>query len=259
MVVEFETFPDLFGFAAFPFCLHAIMIFLLCMMYAISLLFPVILPMFAVMKRTCRYCVLARYVIRSRLCCGSPSHTGTFGRERGRSLEGDFLVLARFFIRSSLCCGSHWHTGTFGRGRGRSLEGDFLVLARFFIRSCLCCSSPSHAGTFGRGRGRSLEGEFLALYVLLALSIIYTCLPGFFLRPAGTRRQPSSFIRAWDRLGNVLNSIPPHSSNCYPFLTPSLRFPSPRVPTSFIPGIPFLIPHAHKSSAPVNDRGHISD
>ena len=68
------------------------MIFLLCMMSAISLLFPVILPMFAVIKRTCRYCVLARFFIRSRLCCGSPSHTGTFGRERGRSLEGDFLA-----------------------------------------------------------------------------------------------------------------------------------------------------------------------
>ena len=89
MVVEFETFSDLFGFGAFPFCLctHAIMIFLLCMMSAFSLLFPVLLPMFAVMKRPCRYCVLARFFSRSHLCCGSPSHTGTFGRGR------DFLAL----------------------------------------------------------------------------------------------------------------------------------------------------------------------
>ena len=113
------------------------------MMSAISLLFPVILPMFAVMKRTCRFCVLARFFIRIRLCCGSPSHAGTFGRVGGRSLEGDFPALDRFFIRSRHCCGS-----------------------------------PSHTGTFGRGRGRSLEGDFLALYFLLALSII--CLPGVF-------------------------------------------------------------------------------
>ena len=114
-------------------------------------------------------------------------------------------MLVRFFIRSRLCCGSPSHTGTFGLGRGRSLEGDFLALARFFIRSRLCCGSPSHTGTFGLGRGRSLEGDFLALYFILALSII--CLPGV-LRPAGTRRQPSSFIRAWDRRGNVLDSTP---------------------------------------------------
>ena len=121
------------------------MIFRLCMMYAIFLLFPVILPMFAVIKRTCRYCVLARFFIRSHLCCGSPSHTGTFGR-----------------------------------GRGRSLEGDFLSLARFFIRGRLCCSSPSHTGTFGRGRGRSLEGDFLALDSILAFSIIYVCREFFY-------------------------------------------------------------------------------
>ena len=30
-----------------------------------------------------------------------------------------------------------------------------------------------------------------------------------FLRPAGTIRQPYSFIRAWDRLENVLDSTPP--------------------------------------------------
>ena len=108
-------------------CTHAILIFLLCMMSAISLLFPVILPMFAVVKRTCRFCVLARFFIRSRLCRGSPSHSGTFGRVRGRSLEGDFLALACFFIRSRLCCGSPSHTGIFGRGRGRSLEVDFLT------------------------------------------------------------------------------------------------------------------------------------
>ena len=139
MVVEFETFT--ISLALLPFhvvsCTHATMIFLLCMMSAISLLFPVILPMFAVMKRTCRFC----------------------------------------------------------------------VLARFFIRSLLCCGSPSHTGTFGRGRGRSLEGDFLSLDFLLALSIIYVCLE--FLQPAGTRRQPSSFIRALDRLENVLNSSPP--------------------------------------------------
>ena len=36
----------------------------------------------------------------------------------------------------------------------------------------------------------------------------HICLPDVFLRPAGTRRQLSSFIRDWDRLGNVLDTTP---------------------------------------------------
>ena len=93
MVVELETFP--ISLALLPSgvvsCTHAIMILLLSIMSAISLRFPVLLPMFAVTKRTCRYCVLGRFFIRSRLCCGSHSRTRTFGRGRGRSPSYEFV------------------------------------------------------------------------------------------------------------------------------------------------------------------------
>ena len=75
-----------------------------------------------------------------------------------------------------------------------------LRLASFINRSRLFCGSPCPLLVLlRRWHNASLTGDALALSTYRKLCGICFLLP-LVLRPAGTRHQPSSFIRAWDRL-----------------------------------------------------------